>query len=333
MATGTHTEMPVPMYSGEDPEMFLGILDATFQAYGLEDSTKQFLLAFGALPTELRTAAKSVLEKDAATRYAELKSIIIEKQRPTESERMRLLLGTTTIGDRKPSEFLQHLRTLIGNKEQHDSPIIKQIFMDQLPSEIKPIVAATKSDKLDDLAETADRVYNITRPPHARNINSVQDANNEHKCTQAPEIASIRLQFTEDLHKIQLAAAKTTLQVKNLETSMTQISESIQALRLEVQRNTYNTHYQNQQQQQPYYPPRGRSNSRGPHNRYRQGEATSPAPRQPQQLNTQTPQHTTASNPNSNTQTLCWYHTTYGNQARSCHTPCAWKVENYNAAQ
>jgi hypothetical protein len=244
---------------------------------------------------------------------------------------MQLLLSTTTIGDRKPSEFLQHLRTLIGEKQEHDSPIIKQLFMDHLPSEIKPIVAATKSDKLDDLAETADRVHNITRTRSTKHISSIHDTTHEHKYAQATEIASLHPEFNDELHKLQIAAAKTSAQVKTMETSFTMLSEAIQSLRLEVQRNSYNTQYQ--QQQEPYYQPRGRSTSRGPSNNHWRSDTASPASRKPPHYTPQTshqhstpPQHQHAAN-------LCWYHTSYGALARSCNAPCAWNKENSNAAQ
>lgn len=78
--------------------------------------------------------------------------------------------------------------------------------------EKKPIVAATKkSEKVDNLAETVDWAYSITR-----NINGIQDTN-VHKCTQTTEIASIRLELNEELNQLQLDAAKTSTQVKALD--------------------------------------------------------------------------------------------------------------------
>jgi len=112
----THTDILIPVYNGEDAELYFNVLEATFQAYGLEDQHKKFILAFSALPQDLRTAAKPALDKEPQLRYTELKALVIKKKTIPETERMQLLLSTTTIGDRKPSEFLQHLRTLIREK-------------------------------------------------------------------------------------------------------------------------------------------------------------------------------------------------------------------------
>jgi len=71
------------------------------------------------------------------------------------------------------------------------------------------IVASTKGDKLDDLAETADRIHRITKHRTTNKyINSIDDTPNQVNHIQRAEIASIKYEFSEELHKIKLSNTK-----------------------------------------------------------------------------------------------------------------------------
>lgn len=96
--------------------------------------------AFGALAPELRTAAKPVMYKEAANRYAAVKTLVIAKPSIPATERINscsvpLPLVTATV------PFLATFKNTRRKKEEHDSPIIKELVLDQLFSEMKPIVA------------------------------------------------------------------------------------------------------------------------------------------------------------------------------------------------
>ena len=117
LLTGTTMDFKLPAYEGEEATTFFSLVDATFAAYEVTDEPKKFLLTMGALTPELRVTATRLFELEPATRYEELKKLIIEKTKKPENQRIQQLLNGAEIGDRRPSDYLHYLRQLMGEKK------------------------------------------------------------------------------------------------------------------------------------------------------------------------------------------------------------------------
>lgn len=95
------------------------------------------------------------------------------------------------LGDKKPSIFLQRLRNLAAS--QVTDEILKSIFMEQLPENVRTILAISEVQDLAKLAAQADKVVEMARPASAA-IQAVagRQADADSKILQ--EIAELRKQ-------------------------------------------------------------------------------------------------------------------------------------------
>jgi hypothetical protein len=299
----------------------------------MDDEPKKFLLTMAALTPELRVVARKIFDLDPELRYEALKELIITKTKKPENKRIQQLLNGAEIGDRRPSDYLNYLRQLMGEKKEENGTILRTIFLNNLPAQMRPIVAATKAATLDEHAETADKIFDLMRPQATLNAirKDEQHLTQKHAAqNHTLEISSLRLEVNGELHKLQLAASHTKSQIESLQTSLSLVAESMKSLQIELQRLSYSRTYT--QPQQPYTG-RGRSQSRGPPNSCnRTGET--PHSCTQATFNTRSDQSRAASPHSTNPEasTLCWYHATYGQQARSCHAPCSWGQGNLQAA-
>ena len=324
-------DFTLPQYESEDAEAYFCLVDATFAAYEVTDEAKKFLLTMGALTPELRVTAKKIFELEPEQRYQALKKLIVEKTKKPENQRIQQLLNGAQIGDRRPSDYLQYLRQLMGEKKEENGTILRTIFLNNLPAQMRPIVAATKALTLDDHAETADKIFDLMRPQQ-QTLNAVQGEAQHNAHSHTLEISNIRLEFNGELHKLQIAASQAKSQIETLQASMSLMNETLRSLQMELQRLSYNRPYT---QPPPNFTGRGRSTSRGPPNTYNRRSDTPHSNYKAAQQHTHTtdPPRATSPHPSgSDASALCWYHATYGQQARSCHTPCSWNQGNLQAA-
>lgn len=80
----------------------------------------------------------------------------------TAESKLRKLLRGNEIGDQRPSVFLQKLRNLAGG--QCNDNVLRTLFMEQLPENIRTVLAISEVTDLSKLATQADKVADITKP-------------------------------------------------------------------------------------------------------------------------------------------------------------------------
>lgn len=93
--------------------------------------------------------------------YSFLRDKIIERLSASEEQRVRQLISAEELGDRKPSQFLRHLRSLAGTTIVQDN-FLRQLWLPRLPPNVQAILASQAELTLDKLAELADKIMEIT---------------------------------------------------------------------------------------------------------------------------------------------------------------------------
>ncbi|XP_011150907.1 uncharacterized protein LOC105190096 [Harpegnathos saltator] len=63
------------------------------------------------------------------------------------------------LGERKPSQFLRHLRGLAVNIPE---ALLRTLWLERLPAQMQVILATRAQDHLEDIAEQADRIQEVT---------------------------------------------------------------------------------------------------------------------------------------------------------------------------
>ena len=108
------------------------------------------------------SAIRDILKKDPAPAdiYTQVKERLMATFASSDEHNLRRLLKGQVLTDGKPSRILQRLRAL--NQGSCDDKIIQSVFLDQLPSQHRAILASSTYADLDKLAEAADKIDEIS---------------------------------------------------------------------------------------------------------------------------------------------------------------------------
>ncbi|VVD02183.1 unnamed protein product, partial [Leptidea sinapis] len=85
-------------------------------------------------------------------------------------QRTRQLLSEEQLGDRKPSAFLRHLRSLAGTSVS-DQGILRELWMRRLPLKVQKILMAQVELPLNKVAVMADSIV-VTSPSPSATVHS-----------------------------------------------------------------------------------------------------------------------------------------------------------------
>lgn len=152
----------VPQFWPEEPALWFAQLEQQFLLSGVtSDQTK-----FAHLSTNLDLAyareVRDIITKPPATgKYEKLKTELIRRLSISHERRVKQLLTYEELGDRRPSQFLRHLENLAGPSIPKD--FLQTIWSSRLPQNIQTVLASQPSLDLDNLADLADRVYDLAQ--------------------------------------------------------------------------------------------------------------------------------------------------------------------------
>ncbi|XP_030022560.2 uncharacterized protein LOC115441795 [Manduca sexta] len=186
---GKIKNLKVPQFSSDDPELWFALLEAQFETFDITDDHTKFSQVINNLDIQHARSVKDVITNPPTKhRYEKIKAEVIKRFADSHERRVKKLLTHEELGDRKPSEFLRHLQDLAGPAAPED--FIKSIWTNRLPSGIQALLASQPSHSLDQLADLADRIQELTQPCGP----AVAAASSSSYAPQAPsnEIAEIK---------------------------------------------------------------------------------------------------------------------------------------------
>lgn len=105
--------------------------------------------------------------------YQSLKDKIVKEFADSEQTKIEKLLEDMPLGDRKPSELLNDMRTKAANTPVNDD-LLRQLWMRNLPETIRAILSTDDTSPLTTKAAMADKIHEATRKGLIdRNVNGV----------------------------------------------------------------------------------------------------------------------------------------------------------------
>jgi hypothetical protein len=96
--------------------------------------------------------------------YKRLKSELVRRLSTSREQRVRQLLIHEEMGDRKPSQFLRHLKSLAP---EIPDDFFRSIWSSRLPPHIQAILAGQSEGDLDSVSQLADRICEVAPRPTA----------------------------------------------------------------------------------------------------------------------------------------------------------------------
>ncbi|GBP35537.1 Retrovirus-related Pol polyprotein from transposon opus [Eumeta japonica] len=95
-------------------------------------------------------------------KYQRLKTELIKRLTASRERQVKQLLNHEELGDRKPSQFLRHLKHLAGPGVPDD--FIRTVWTSRLPSSVQTIIASQSKSTLEEVSELADQIMDVATP-------------------------------------------------------------------------------------------------------------------------------------------------------------------------
>ncbi|KAL4716537.1 hypothetical protein ACJJTC_010201 [Scirpophaga incertulas] len=150
-----------PPFCKDRPSLWFSSLEAQFHINGITQEVTKYHFAISHLDMEcIREVEDIIIQPSQTEPYSKLKNAIISRFSESYEEKVRRLLESEPIGDRKPSSFLRHLRSLAG--PGFPEQLLKTIWLNRLPRHVQLILASRKEQTLEDLWDLADQLMEIT---------------------------------------------------------------------------------------------------------------------------------------------------------------------------
>lgn len=154
----------LPPFWAEDAEIWFAQVEAQFEISGIKSDTTMYYQVIRELDHKIAREVRDIITRPPATeKYNKLKTELINRLSISREQRMRQLLTHEELGDRKPSQFLRHLRALAGDGVGDD--FLRSLWSSRLPTHIQAIIASQKDTSLDQTATLADQIYDVAPSP------------------------------------------------------------------------------------------------------------------------------------------------------------------------
>lgn len=155
----------LPTFWADKPVIWFAQVEAQFQIANIVGDTTKYNYVVGHLDQRMAGEVEDLITNPPAERkYDKLKDALIQRLSISQEKRVRQLLSDEELGDRKPSQFLRHLRSLAGTTLSDDN-IIRQLWLRRLPQQAQAILAAQADLDLDKVAELADKITELAPAP------------------------------------------------------------------------------------------------------------------------------------------------------------------------
>ena len=155
--------LSLPEFIDADPEMWFVFVENNFVAQQVTCERVKYASVVAALKArQLAEVRDIVMDQSGESNYAVLKGEMLKRFGESQLARTRRLLEGEHIGDRRPAQFLRHLRGLAGTAIPEDT--LRAMWLNSLPPNIRHILVAQQGVTLNKLADLADSIVEHTAP-------------------------------------------------------------------------------------------------------------------------------------------------------------------------
>lgn len=281
-------DLKLPSFWHNDPALWFILVEAEFAKRHISSQQTKYYHLITSLPPNVMAEVRDiVVNPPASAPYDSLKEHLIRRLSEPRQQRLRQLLSTEELGDHTPTQFLRRMYQLLGDDSSAlDESILRELFLQRLPSTVRMILSASPSVPLRELSELADRIMEAAPPlVSAVPVASTQPSASLPPSPPAPDCSATYSALRDEVRQL---------------TSLVQNMAAYPAFpRHDFQRRADSERYS---ARTSTFPRRARSTfsdrMRSPSPRFR----SSPQRREPYQL--------------------CWYHARFGRSATKCEEPC-----------
>lgn len=155
-AISLHSRLPA--FWREDVALWFGQVESVIASAKLSDEQKYHLVVSVLDRADLKQIS-DILRRppEAGSKYITLKKRLISVYEESETSQLQKLLSGLELGDMKPTQLLRKMRDLGESMIPDDA--LKVLWMNQLPQQIRAVLAVSSESSLDVLATMADKMW------------------------------------------------------------------------------------------------------------------------------------------------------------------------------
>jgi hypothetical protein len=151
----------IPPFWPQEPAVWFAQVEGQFTLSNITSDVTKFYYVLSQLDHQYAAEIKDIIIAPPATnKYEKLKSELIKRLSASREKELKSLLIHEELGDRKPSQFLRHLQHKAGPSVPED--FLKSIWTNRLPLNIQSVIASQPTSSIEQLADLADRVWDIS---------------------------------------------------------------------------------------------------------------------------------------------------------------------------
>ncbi|KAH6933926.1 hypothetical protein HPB50_018849 [Hyalomma asiaticum] len=162
-------DIRLPPFWTAYPQLWFLQVESQFTARRITAELTKYHHVVASLPPAIASEIRNLqVAPPAENAYTMLKQLLISCLMPSEPQRLQQLLHDTELGDRTPSQLLRHMRQLLhtagATTTDADSGLLRELFLQRLPVNVRMILASAADKRLSQLAELADSVLAVAPP-------------------------------------------------------------------------------------------------------------------------------------------------------------------------
>nr|VZI00060.1 unnamed protein product [Spirometra erinaceieuropaei] len=192
----------LPAFWQHAPELYFIRIQSAFYLANVTKELAKYHKLVEVLHASVISQVQSLLSNPSADApYSALKAEILRLNSVSDRHRYHQLIKEESLGDRKPSELLRRMHSLLGDMQVNDK-FVKEMFLERLPADVQTILASGYQNlTVSQLAEMANRMIEVQRfqSPSVAQISSSSSSVNENLVKQvsamADGMASLKIQL------------------------------------------------------------------------------------------------------------------------------------------
>ncbi|XP_011699128.1 PREDICTED: uncharacterized protein LOC105456630 [Wasmannia auropunctata] len=156
-------QITLPPFYKQNPRLWFAQIELAFANHNITSDTTKFRQLAAQLSGDvLDSVSDIILSPPRENKYETIKKRITTAYDKGDERRLRRLLRGNEIGE-KPTAYLYRLKSLTTG--QCSEPVLGSLFLEQLPDQVRTILAITGAQDVASLAEIADKAMDIIKPP------------------------------------------------------------------------------------------------------------------------------------------------------------------------
>lgn len=147
----------IPPFDATDPEVWFAIVESYFHVASITNERTRFNYVVAAMdPRVVQEVRDLIINPPETEPYSKLKDELKKRLSVSQEAKTRRVIEGEELGDRKPSQFLRHLRSLAGTA--FSDAVLRSLWLKRLPEPMQVILATQRKGSLEEAAELADAI-------------------------------------------------------------------------------------------------------------------------------------------------------------------------------